>query len=129
MHTPFRPSEEARRRVTCTFFVHPSCARTGDATRADTAVGSGAIELHVPLTGVEAHELEVHLQRTLKLKPFCTVFTIVRSDEWSTAPPLPLRLLHGIVDECETACSIDCVVRPMIQARPEDAPPLHWRHR
>ena len=44
--------------------------------------------------------------------------TVVRSDEAWFAPPLPLLLLHGIIDVCETRCDVDTLVRPMLQARP-----------
>ena len=66
----------------------------------------------------EAQRLEHTLQAVLSLPPFVTVFSIVRSDEAFFAPPLPLLLIHGIVDNKETCCSVDCICRPIIQARP-----------
>lgn len=52
------------------------------------------------------------------------VFTVVRTDEALTAPPVPLFLIHGLVDPSETSCAISLLVRPAAHAAPAAAPAL-----
>lgn len=76
------------------------------------------IELMLPLPPIDAERLELELQARLRLSSFFTIFSIVRTDEAKTAPPLPLVLLHGLVDPDESHCAISLLVRPIVQARP-----------
>ena len=108
---PYRPPDSqqwANRTVQFTFRAR---LHNGSSSTAKLAVD-------VPLSPAEAQRLEHTLQAVLSLPPFVTVFSIVRSDEAFFAPPLPLLLIHGIVDNKETCCSVDCICRPIIQARP-----------
>ena len=108
---PYRPPEcEARREISLTVRTHRSCNIP--------IRGVASLSITIPLTGGEAITLERQLQALLRLPPFLTVFSIVRSDESMFAPPLPLILLHGIVDVCEDRCDVDAHVRPIIQSRP-----------
>ena len=56
------------------------------------------LDLMLPLPAAETEKLERELQARLRLTPYFTIFSVVRADEALTAPPLPLVLLHGLVD-------------------------------
>ena len=107
---PYRPSTEPRRSVGISFRVHRD--------RRHMSRPPVRLACLVPLTGAEAVALEMTLAREFELPRFVTVFSVVRSDEARFAPPLPLLLLHGIIDADEQTVDVDAVVRPFIQARP-----------
>ena len=118
-HEPYRPAVEPLRQV----HIHFRCSAFSGK--------SAELLCQVPLTPLAASTLERQLQQELQLPQFVTVFSIVRSDEARFAPPLPLLLLHGIIDASECAVAVDVVVRPIIQShffghatRPSLPPPL-----
>ena len=111
-YRPPDPSRWPRRKVLFVFRIHRSSNIVTATSRPHE------IALEVPLQPTEAPALERQLQAALGLPPFVTIFSIVRADEAQYAPPLPLMLLHGIVDSNEQRCAVDCIVRPIIQARP-----------
>ena len=76
------------------------------------------LPLAIPLAPKEAIGLEHRLRALLQLPPHLTVFAIVRADEAKTAPPLPLVLLHGLVDASESDVVFSVRVRPFAQVQP-----------
>lgn len=136
---PFRPSEEARRPVKVFFTLHASSPPACLASHHDAALRSWSawllskrarrdalaeiehdllvLDLMLPLPAAETEQLERELQARLRLTPYFTIFSVVRADEAWTAPPLPLVLLHGLVDPDESRCSMSLLVRPIMQAR------------
>ena len=136
---PFRPSEEARRPVKVFFTLHASSPPACLASHHDAALQSWSawllskrarrdalaeiehdllvLDLMLPLPAAETEQLERELQARLRLTPYFTIFSVVRADEAWTAPPLPLVLLHGLVDPDESRCSMSLLVRPIMQAR------------
>ena len=131
----FRPATSPKRPVTCFFAVHKSSPKWPSTTMSEAKAGSSwfawttptpppphtrvvEVALSLPLSPDETVELEHRLQAALGLPPYLTVFAIVRSDEQLTAPPVPLVLLHGLVDAAESRCGISVLIRPFIQANP-----------
>ena len=126
----YRPSSAPKRRVLLNFAVHkssPAFPKVAVASPLSWLLGTAAppaqaawidVPLLLPLSTVETEELERMLQARLALPAGLTVFGVVRTDEARTAPPLPLVLLHGLVDADEERCDVSVLVRPLIQARP-----------